>query len=102
MVGGYHQLSGHESEKAQEMVKDREAWSAAVHGVTKSQSGLSNWTRQEPEAVVARVIKARKIKRCEMGEEEKGKTTIIHKLCNGIWRESQNNLQTIGTNKQAY
>ena len=27
--------------KLQEMVKDREAWSAAVHGVTKSQTGLS-------------------------------------------------------------
>ena len=26
----------------QEMVKDREAWRAAVHGVTKSQTQLSN------------------------------------------------------------
>ena len=28
--------------KIQEMVKDREAWSAAVHGVTKSQTRLSD------------------------------------------------------------
>ena len=28
--------------KLQEMVKDREAWNAAVHGVTKSWTGLSN------------------------------------------------------------
>ena len=28
--------------KLQEMVKGREAWRAAVHGVTKSQTGLSN------------------------------------------------------------
>ena len=28
--------------KLQEMVKDREAWSAAVHGVTKSQTRLSD------------------------------------------------------------
>ena len=26
------------------MVKDREAWHAAVHGVTKSRTQLSNWT----------------------------------------------------------
>ena len=28
--------------KLQEMVMDREAWRAAVHGLTKSQTGLSN------------------------------------------------------------
>ena len=28
--------------KLQEIVKDREAWGAAVHGVTKSQTRLSN------------------------------------------------------------
>ena len=30
--------------KLQEVVKDRKAWSAAVHGVTKSQTRLSDWT----------------------------------------------------------
>ena len=30
--------------KLQEMVKDSEAWHAAVHGVTKGQIRLSNWT----------------------------------------------------------
>ena len=30
--------------KFQELVKDREAWSASVHGVTKSQTQFSNWT----------------------------------------------------------
>ena len=30
--------------KLQEVVKDREAWHAAVHGVTKSRTWLNNWT----------------------------------------------------------
>ena len=30
--------------KLQESVMDREVWRAAVHGVTKSQTGLSDWT----------------------------------------------------------
>ena len=30
--------------KLQEMVRDREARHAAVHGVAKSQTGLGNWT----------------------------------------------------------
>ena len=31
--------------RLQELVKDRDAWFAAVYGVTKSQTWLSNWTQ---------------------------------------------------------
>ena len=40
MAGWHHQLDSHELGKLRELVMDREAWRAAIHGVTKS------WTRQ--------------------------------------------------------
>ena len=36
MVGWYHQLNEHEFEQILGNGEDREAWHAAVHGVTKS------------------------------------------------------------------
>ena len=44
MVGWHHWLSGHELSKLQVIVKDREAWSASVHGVAKISTWLSDWT----------------------------------------------------------
>ena len=38
--------------KLQEMVKDRESWFAAVHGVSKRQKQLSNWTTTNTALIV--------------------------------------------------
>ena len=35
MAGWHNQLNGHESEQIQETVKGREAWCAAVHGISE-------------------------------------------------------------------
>ena len=38
MVGQHHCLNRHEFEQFWELVRDPEAWRAAVHGITKGQT----------------------------------------------------------------
>ena len=45
MVGWHHWLDAHEFGWTQELVMDREAWHAVIHGVTKSQTQLRDWTK---------------------------------------------------------
>ena len=46
MVGWHHRLNGYEFEHTlRKLLMDSEAWSVAVHGVTKSWTWLSDWTK---------------------------------------------------------
>ena len=42
MAAGQNQLDEHEFGELRELVMDREAWPAAVHGVAKSRTPLRN------------------------------------------------------------
>ena len=46
IVGWYHWPIWHEFEQTPGIAEDRKAWCAAVHGISMSWTGLSNWTAE--------------------------------------------------------
>ena len=57
MVGWHHRLNGHEFEQVPGVDDDGEAWCAAVHGVTKSQTRLSELLREDRGHISPEVFK---------------------------------------------
>ena len=60
MVVWHHRLSGQEFKQILGDIKDREAWCAAVHGVLKNRTRLSDWTTSTVSTLTPRAESTRK------------------------------------------
>ena len=58
MAGWHHWLDGRESEWTLELVMDREAWRAVIHGVAKSWIWLNDWTELNWKLTVIKLLLA--------------------------------------------
>ena len=56
MVRWYHWLNGHEFEQTPGDGEEQEAWSAVVHGVTKSWTWLTDWTTTATTKAVSKMM----------------------------------------------
>ena len=65
--------------KLQKMLKDREAWRAAVHGVEKSQTRLSDWTTTDKCGLLHRLPEA-KTKTVQLASLSPS-TVLAHSRC---------------------
>ena len=69
----------------QEMVMDREAWHAAIHGVAKSRTQLCNWTELNwTESKLILHIKT------QVKRKNKKRKKKIHHTYKHLWKESWN------------
>ena len=65
--------------KLQEIVKDRETWCAAVHGVTKGQTRLSDWRTQQERAYLWQPRRSRCVEDIQRMFRKNGNTVM--RLC---------------------
>ena len=69
--------------KLQELVMDREDWRAAVHGVTKNQTRLSDWT--ELNSVLWMLLSAERVVGCLQDDVKELSLPSLARLCFCRW-----------------
>ena len=67
--------------KLREILKDREAWLAVVHGVAKSQTQLSYWTTTH---IINQISCSLKKKKMETGNKHIAPTLFLHSAGKGL------------------
>ena len=85
MVRCHHWLSGPESEQILGGVKDREAWCAAVHGVTESQTRLSDPATTTMQVLPGKQKDQPRPRHQQYQKQERQGPTQCHRKHKGWW-----------------